>query len=94
MSRASDITAELEPGLEPAELTTLIAVADRLDRERPVPRPAFRGATGRYLIAEAEPGRPDRPRRLRLLVAGYASSGAALLALAVIGLAGGGPLAS
>jgi hypothetical protein len=94
MSRASDLSAELEAGLEPAEVATLMAVADRLDRERPAPRPAFRGATGRYLIAEAEPGRPDTPRRLRLLIAGYASSGFALLVVAVIGLVGGGPLAS
>lgn len=94
MNRESDIRQELEPGLEPADADAIASVAGRLDRERPVPRPAFRGETGRYLLAEVESPPHSRPRRLKLLLAGYAGSGCLLLAVAVIGLLGGGPLAS
>ena len=38
--------------------------------------------------------RTSRPPRLRLMIAAYAGSGLVLLAIAAIGLAGGGPLAA
>ena len=37
---------------------------------------------------------PTRPRRLRLLIAAYAVSGAVLLAVVAVGVAGAGPLAA
>jgi hypothetical protein len=92
MTREADIRADLDPDLQAPEAASLLAVADRLDRERPVPRPSWRGDTGRYLTSELETTRHARPRRFRLLVAGYAGSGAVLLAVALIGVAGAGPL--
>ena len=68
-------------------------LARRLQAERPVPRPAFRGELRRRLIGELE-RRPAQVGRVRLLITAYAGSGAALLAIAVIGLAGFGPLAA
>ena len=65
-------------------------VARRLEAERPVPRAAFRGELRRHLVSDET----RSPRRLRLLVAAYSGSGLALLAVAAIGVAGGGPLAS
>jgi hypothetical protein len=65
----------------------------RLETERPVPRAAFRGELRRTLLAGAE-RRPTAPTRLRLIIAAFASSGTALLAIAAIGLAGAGPLAA
>jgi hypothetical protein len=63
----------------------------RLELERPVPRPLFRGELRRSLMSAART-RPEPPRRLRLAIAGYAASGALLLAIAAVGLAGAGPL--
>ncbi len=94
MSDRTDIRSDLEPELEPTEAKTLLGVGERLDRERPVPRPGFRGETGRYLSSEVESAPQARPRRLKLLIAGYAGSGLALLVVALIGVLGAGPLAS
>jgi hypothetical protein len=66
---------------------------DRLHAERPVPRPAFRGALGRRLQAMRASG-VGRPRHLRALVAAYAGSGVLFLAIALAGVLGGGPLAA
>jgi hypothetical protein len=66
-------------------------VAARLRAERPVPRPQFRGDLRRALIAQRG---PRRPRRLHALIAAYAGSGLCLLAVAAVGVAGVGPLAS
>lgn len=66
-------------------------LASRLQRERPLPRPAFRGDLGRQLT---ERSRRPAPRRLRLLVAGQLGAGALLLAVAALGaFAQAGPLA-
>ncbi len=75
---------EFEPDLR--------GLATRLERDRPLPGPAFRGDLGRRL-ASSVPQRP-RPRRLRLLVAGQLGTGALLLGAAALGaLAHAGPLA-
>jgi hypothetical protein len=74
-----------EPGLDPTE--------ERLKGERPVPSPRFRSELRRRLSEHLSPD-PARPERVRLRVAAYAGSGAVLLAVAAIGLAGTGPLAS
>ena len=71
-----------EPDLDP--------VARRLEGERRVPAPGFRGELRRRLLASEATEVP--PRRLRLLVAAYAGSGTLLFAIAAIGLAGVGPL--
>lgn len=62
-------------------------VATRLRAERPVPRPAFRGALLRSLMEKSE----RRPAAIRMMVAAYAASGGALMAIAAAGLAGVGP---
>jgi hypothetical protein len=81
-----------DPALEAKEHDKLARLARRLERERPLPRPAFRGALGRKLARELEPHRPA-PRRLRRLIGAYAGSGLLLLALPVLGAVGAGPLA-
>jgi hypothetical protein len=71
----------------------LTEVEDLLARERPVPAPGFRGRLKRHLLTAGAPMR-DRPKHLRGLVAACATSGSALLAVAVVGVAGIGPLAT
>ena len=61
----------------------------RLRAARPVPGAGFRGELRRRLLAQGEG--ESAPRRLRVLITAYASSGSALLAVAAIGLAGVGP---
>ena len=62
-----------------------------LTASRPVPRPAFRGELRRQLLA----GEPRaEPLRLRRLIAAYTTSGALLMAVAIVGIAGAGPLAA
>jgi hypothetical protein len=68
-------------------------IAERLERERPVPRPAFRGALRRHLMGERR-ARQFMPARPRLLVGAYAGSGTLLMAIAAVGLLGVGPLAA
>ena len=65
-------------------------IAQRLADERPLPAPRFRADLRRSLSSSAP---PQRPKRLRLLVAAYAGSGTALLAVVAVGLAGAGPFA-
>jgi hypothetical protein len=74
-----------EPQFDP-ELEDL---ASRLEAERPVPRAAFRGELRRNLLANYRTH--AAPRRLRLMISAYAGSGAALLVVATVGLAGVGP---
>lgn len=64
----------------------------RLMAERPVPVASFRSELRRRLLGVADEA-PER-RRVRRLVAAYAFSGAALLAIVAISIAGAGPLAS
>jgi hypothetical protein len=75
---------EFEPGLED--------VAERLRSGRPVPRAGFRAELRSQLLAGAR--RPLGPGRLRLLIAAHAFSGAVLLAVVAVGVAGAGPLAA
>jgi hypothetical protein len=68
----------------------------RLIEERPVPGAPFRSALRNRLLLSRRRCRahPGRPRGLGLRIAAYAACGLALLAVAVIGVAGGGPLAA
>jgi hypothetical protein len=81
-----DIRGDLEPGAS----EELIRLAERLERERPVPSAAFRGALRRRLLAGQISH--TRPMRLRLLITGYATAGAVLLLIAAASAAGIGPL--
>ena len=80
------MTHESDPDPDLAQLEARLEVA------RPVPRAAFRGELRRRLAAQGA-SRPAT-RRLRLLITAYAGSGAALLAIAAIGVVGAGPFAS
>jgi hypothetical protein len=68
-------------------------ISRRLESERPVPSAGFRGELRRRLVTAAD-ARRSAPPGLRLLIAAWAGSGAVLLAIAVIGLTGIGPLAA
>ena len=93
MTEPRDREHFLEPGLPSGESEELGHLARRLERERPVPRAGFRGALRRQLLDAAD-RQPLRPQRLGLLIAAYAGSGMALLAIAALGIAGAGPLAA
>jgi hypothetical protein len=67
-------------------------LAERLARERPVPRAAFRSALHQRLVAlERSSPSNDRPADLWRRIAALAASGTALLALVALGVAGTGP---
>ena len=86
MSPDRDIRADLEPGTP----EDLIRLAERLERERPVPSAGFRGGLRRRMLADKT--LHSRPARLRLLITGYASAGSALLMIGAASAAGIGPL--
>ena len=69
-----DIRDDLEPGAG----EDLIRLAERLEAERPVPAPAFRGDLRRHLIARAA------PRGLHARIAAFAGSGSLLLAISAL----------
>jgi hypothetical protein len=76
--------------LEPGAPEDLVRLAERLQQERPLPSPTFRGQLRRRL--EARSHRALTPARARTLIAGYASAGTLLLLIGAISAAGGGPL--
>jgi hypothetical protein len=90
MRDRDDIEATLAAAPE-AERPGLVALAERLGDQRPVPSAGFRGTLRRRLLDQG-PGE-RRPARIRLLIGAYAGSGSLLLAVAAVGLAGAGPLA-
>ena len=92
MTERDDLRADLAPDVDPVEAAALLQVAERLEAQRPVPRAAFRGDLRRWL--EAERGMRPAPARLRLLIAATGGSGAALLLVAALSVAGAGPLAA
>ena len=73
----------------PHDSQSLDEVEHLLERERPVPNPAFRGDLRRRLMA----GDATRPSRVRLAIAAYAGSGGVLMLGALAGVLGAGPLA-
>jgi hypothetical protein len=86
MNADGDIRGDLEPDA-PDELVRL---AERLQRQRPVPAAGFRGELRRQLLAGA--ALQGRPRRLRALIAGFATAGSLLLLVGALSAAGVGPL--
>lgn len=93
MTEHSDIDRLFDRDPSSEESEAVKSLVQRLERERPVPRAGFRGALRRRLLDAAEQ-QPSRPQRLRFLIAAYAGSGAVLLAIAALGVAGAGPLAA
>lgn len=86
MTPGGDIRSDLEPDA-PDELVRL---AERLQRERPVPAAGFRGELRRLLLAGG--ASHARPRRLRALITGYATGGSLLLLAGALSAVGVGPL--
>lgn len=80
--------------MDPREEQELEAIADRLRRGRPAPQPGFIVALRDRLQKTRRPRRRAPRGRVRLLIAAYAGSGAVLLAIAALGAAGAGPLAT
>jgi hypothetical protein len=76
--------------LEPGAAEDLVALAERLRDERPLPSPAFRGQLRRRLLARP---RTHAPAGLWALIAGYAGAGTLLLLAGALSAAGLGPLA-
>lgn len=74
-----------------AEDADQLVIAERLVAERPLPNAGYRADLRARLLASIPDQAP--PRRLRPLIAVYAGSGALLLVVAAIGVAGIGPLA-
>jgi hypothetical protein len=67
-------------------------VVARLGAERATPGAAFRGELKRHLLADDQPH--AAPADLRRVIAAYAGGGAALIAIAAVGLIGVGPFAA
>ncbi|MDX6636625.1 MAG: hypothetical protein QOJ01_136 [Solirubrobacterales bacterium] len=78
-----DVGADERPGL--------VELAERLEAERPLPAPGFRGELRRRLVDRHARRAPIARARARLLVAAYGGSGALLLVIAAAGVAGIGP---
>jgi hypothetical protein len=94
MRTPDEIRRDLPPDLDPAEREQLVALAQRLEADAPVPAPAFRGDLRRRLVEGGRrAGGGTAPRPIRALAAAYAASGALLLAVAALGLASAGPFA-
>ena len=97
---------EIDPALPEAERAALARLAERLERERPLPAPGFRGELRRRLSARERPvafaprgsaaGWTAAPggARWRLAASAYAVAGLLCLAVAAAGLAGSGPFAA
>ncbi len=97
MQTPGEIRKELAPDLDEAEREALVAIAMRLQAERPAPGPAFRGDLRRQLLGGAKTRRSPAfagPQSARALAATYSAAGLLLLAIAAIGVAGVGPFAS
>jgi hypothetical protein len=93
MSRFEHHELDLGPDAQPGEAEALLELADRLERERPIPTTGFRGELRRRLLVRVG-SRPPRPQRLGALIGAYTGSGVMLLVVAVLGIAGVGPLAA
>jgi hypothetical protein len=92
MTEPGDLRGDLTPELEAGEAAALGQIAERLQTQRPVPRPSFRGDLRRWLLNMQGP-RPAPPR-VRILIAASGGAGAALLLVAAASVAGAGPLAA
>jgi hypothetical protein len=83
MMRSDDLAADFEP----ADAEELLPLAERLRAACPVPRASFRGDLRRRLDARA----PHFNQRVRIMIGGFAASGAGLLVIGALGAAGTQP---
>ena len=86
------MTRDIRSDLEADAPDDLVRLAERLQRDRPIPAAQFRGELRRRLLAGER--RDDRPARLVMLIRAYALSGAVLLLVGALSAAGAGPLAA
>jgi hypothetical protein len=86
------ISEELRPYVDRSEAAEINRAGKRLLDAKPQPSVAFRTRLYTRLSSAREEGLAWRPQRLGRLVLAYAGSGALLMTLAAIGLAGVGPL--
>lgn len=93
MHPADDIERDLPADLGDSERRELAAAGARLQAERPLPDPNFRGALRRRLLEQPARAPSLSLGRVKLLSASYGCFGVALLGIAAAGVAGGGPFA-
>lgn len=93
MTRFEHNELDLGPDAAPGEAEALLELADQLEQHRPIPSAGYRGELRRRLLTRVG-SRRSRPQRVGALISAYASSGVVLLAVAVLGVAGVGPLAA
>ena len=96
MQTPDEIRRDLPPEMEKSENEALVGLGMRLQMQRPIPNPAFRGDLRRRLLGTSnDPGETLQPsaRMIRVRVASYLASGLLLLTIAALGLTGAGPFA-
>jgi hypothetical protein len=93
-NRPAGVSDELRPYVDSHEIEGIDRVGERLQSDRPLPRPAFRAELRALLSSREEEPVGWRPQRLGVLVAAYLGSSLLLLGIAAIGLAGAGPLSA
>lgn len=82
---------------EPGEHRAGAEIEARLRSERPRPEPEFRSLLRDRLVAQEGEEQEERlamPPRIGSLIGAYATCGAVLLAVAILGVLGSGPLAA
>jgi hypothetical protein len=84
---------ELDPLFAPEERRDVAQLSERLEQERPIPAPTFRGELRRRLLSGRQRQGLGAVRFVPWAV-GYTSAGVVCLAVAAIGLVGIGPFAS
>jgi hypothetical protein len=91
LTRAGRLRDELEPEILPRQLRALEAVAGRLERERPVPDPAFvRRLSERLSELDPRAANGGATAPVRALAAACVGSGSLLLLIAAAWVALGG----
>ena len=81
---------QLDPDIDPESLMALAQLAEQLERERPLPRAAFRGDLRRLIETLDQP--VPRPPRMWALVAASAALGGVLLGIGALAASGAVPL--
>lgn len=81
------------PTTDREERAALAAVAERLQRERPIPAAGFRSRLRSGLLS-GSPGRTEAVARTRIFAFSCAGLGTLLLAVAALGTASLGPFAA
>lgn len=93
----SEIRRDLPANLKKGEGESLVALGMRLQAQRSLPSPTFRGDLHRRLAGYSISRLPisiTNPTTIRVMILSYIALGTILLAIAAIGLAGDGPFAA